>query len=105
MNYLQNWPLTSNFRLESFNRFVELGHIDIATKVSLLASHVALLREGTPQTCTPSFTRIGNISIAHNLLLIPLTHKLTREPSPLQIGPDFYGEVNIAIPDYMPKPL
>ena len=82
---------------------VELGRIDIATEVSLLALHVALPRKGHLQTV---FHIYACLKKRHN-------SRLTLDPSYPRIDmrifhqvdwTDFYGEVKEAIPDNAPEP-
>ena len=82
---------------------VELGRIDIATRVSLLATHVALTRKGHLQTVCHIYAYLKK---RHN-------SKLALDPSYPEIDmrvfnqadwPDFHGDVKEAIPYNAPEP-
>ena len=82
---------------------VELGRIDIATEVSLLASHVALLRKGHLQTV---FHIYAYLEKRHNsrLALDPSYPRIDLRTYHQTGWTDFYGEVKEAIPDNAPEP-
>ncbi len=65
---------------------VELGHIDIVTKISLLSSHLAYPREGHLEA---ALHVMGYLKQKHNYCLIfdPTYPKIDIFPSPPMIGP------------------
>ena len=82
---------------------IELGRIDIATEVSLLASHVALPRKGYLQTV---FHIYGYLKRRHNsrLALDPSYPEIDMRVCHQADWADFYGDVKEAIPDNAPEP-
>jgi hypothetical protein len=82
---------------------VELGHVDIATEVSLLSSHLALPREGHLLT---ALHVMGYLRLKHNLCLIfdPTYPIIDESCFPRHDWMEFYGDVHEAIPDNMPPP-
>ena len=82
---------------------VELGRIDIATEVSLLASHVAPPRKGHLQT---AFHIYAYLKKRHNsrLALDPSYPRIDMRTFHQADWTDFYGEVKEAIPDNPPEP-
>ena len=82
---------------------VELGRIDIATKVSLLASHVALPRKAHLQTV---FHIYAYLKKTHNsrLELDPSYPRIDMRTFHQADWAEFYGEVKEAIPDNAPQP-
>ncbi len=82
---------------------VELGRVDIATEVSLLASHVALPRQGHLETV---FHIFGYLKKKHNarLALDPTYPDLDMRVFHKADWKDFYGDVSEAIPDNAPEP-
>ena len=82
---------------------VELGRIDIATQVSLLASHVALPRKGHLQTV---FHIYANLKKRHSsrLALDPSYPEIDMRVFHQADWTDFYGDVKEAIPDNAPEP-
>ncbi len=82
---------------------VELGRVDIITEVSVLASHLALPREGHLEAV---FHLFGHLKRKHNSRMI-------FDPTPPQIGmavlkecdwKHFYGELKEAVPPNAPEP-
>jgi hypothetical protein len=81
---------------------VELGRVDIATKVSLLSSHLALPREGHLLT---ALHVMGYLRLKHNLRLIfDPTYPIIESRFPRHDWTEFYGDVHEAIPENMPQP-
>jgi hypothetical protein len=82
---------------------VERGHVDIATKVSLLSSHLALPCEGHLMT---ALHVMGYLCLKHNLhLIFDLTYSIIYESRfPRHDWMEFYGDIHEAIPDNMPPP-
>ena len=82
---------------------VEMGRIDIATEVLLLASHVALLREGHLEAV---FNTYAYLKHKHNsrLALGPKYSQIHMGDFRKVDWTDFYGEVREAIPDNAPEP-
>jgi hypothetical protein len=83
---------------------VELGRIDIATKISLLSSH-------------PAYPRVGHLDVAlhvmgylkqkHNTCLVfdPTYPTIDMDSFPQYDWTEFYGNIKKAIPFNMPMPL
>ena len=103
LNWLKNRQHITNHRKGFLHWIVELGRIDIATEVSLLASYVALPRKQHLQTV---FHIYAFLKKRHN-------SRLTLDPSYPDIDmrvfhqadwTDFYGDVKEAIPDNAPEP-
>ena len=82
---------------------VELGRIDIATGVSLLASHVALAKKGHQQTV---FYIYAYLKKRHNCrLVLDLSYpEIDMRVFYQADWTDFYGDVKEAIPDNAPEP-
>ena len=82
---------------------VELGRVDIATEVSLLASHVALPIMGDLQTV---FHIYAYLRKRHNsrLALDPSYPEIDMRVFHQADWTDFYGDVKEAIPDNAPEP-
>jgi hypothetical protein len=83
---------------------VELGHIDIATEVSLLSSHLVYPCKGHLET---ALHIMSYLSQKHNTRLIfDLTYPKIDMGQFLQYNwTEFYGNVEEAIPVDMPEPL
>jgi hypothetical protein len=83
---------------------VELGHIDIATEVSLLSSHLEYPCEGHLKT---TLHMMSYLSHKHNTQLIfnPTYPKIDMGQYPQFNWMEFYGYVEEAIPVDMPKPI
>jgi hypothetical protein len=83
---------------------VELCHIDIATEVSLLSSHLAYPCEGHLET---ALHMMSYLSHKHNTRLIfdPTYTKIDMGQFPQFYSTKFYGDVEEAIPVDMPVPL
>ncbi len=83
---------------------VEFGCIDIATEVSLLSSHSALLQEGQMDAALHSMAYIG---IHHNsCLCMDLTYPdIDNDQLPVMDWKEFYGNVTETIPPNDPKHL
>ena len=82
---------------------VELGRVEIATEVSLLASHVALPRMGHLKTV---FHIYAYLRKTHNsrLALDPSYPEIDMRVFHQADWTDFYGDVKEAIPDNAPEP-
>jgi hypothetical protein len=82
---------------------VELGRIDIATKLSLLSTHLALLREGHLLTVLHV---MGYLRLKHNSRLIfdPTYPIIDESCFPKHDWMEFHGDIHEAIPDDMPPP-
>jgi hypothetical protein len=83
---------------------VELGRIDIATEVSMLAAHNALPREGHLAGVFRIYSYLKTRPNAR-LVFDPSYAHIDYESFPQQNWSDFYGKVNEAIPPNAPKPL
>jgi len=83
---------------------VELGRIDIATKISLRSSHLAYPREGHLEA---ALHVMGYLKQKHNSCLIfdPTYPKIDMSSFPTYDWTEFYGDVKEAIPHDMPEPL
>jgi hypothetical protein len=83
---------------------VELGHIDIATEVSMLSSYLACPREDHLEK---SLHVMGYLQLKHNLQLIfdPTYPDIELTAFPSFDWTEFYGNVEEAIPPNMPPPL
>ena len=83
---------------------VELGRIDITTKISLLSSHLAHPREGHLEA---ALHVMGYFKQKHNsCLIVNLTYPKIDISSFSTYGwTEFYGDVEEAIPHDMPEPL
>jgi hypothetical protein len=81
---------------------VELGH-DIATKVSLLSSNLALPREGHLMT---ALHVMGYLCLKHNSRSIfdPTYRIIDESRFPRHDWTEFYGDIHEAIPDNRPPP-
>ena len=82
---------------------VELGRIKIATKVSLLSSHVALQRKGHPQTVFPIYAYLKKRHISR-LALDPSYSEIDMRVFHQADWTDFYEDLKEAIPDNAPEP-
>ena len=89
--------------IEILHLIVELGRIDIATVVSLLASHVMLPRKRHLQTV---FHLCACLKKRHNsrLALDPSYPRIDMRTFHQADWADFYGEVKEAIPENAPEP-
>jgi hypothetical protein len=85
---------------------VELGHIHIATEVSLLSSHLTFPHEGHLEMALHIMSYL-NLSQKQNTRLIfdPTYSKIDMGQFPQYNWREFYGNVEEAIPVDMPKPL
>jgi hypothetical protein len=83
---------------------VELGHIDIATEVSMLAAHNALLREGHFAGVVRIYSYLKTKPNAQ-LILDPTYADINHDSFPQQNWTDVYGDVKEAIPPNAPRPL
>jgi hypothetical protein len=83
---------------------VELGRIDIATEVSMLAAHNALPREGHLAGVFRIYSYLKTRPNAR-LVFDPSYAHIDYESFPQQNWSDFYGKVDEAIPPNAPKPL
>jgi hypothetical protein len=83
---------------------VELGHIDIATKVSMVPSYLACPRKGHLEN---ALNVMGYLQLKHNSRLIfDLTYPdIDQTAFPSFEWTEFYGNVEEAIPPDMPPPL
>ena len=83
---------------------VELGRVDIITEVSLLASAMALPREGHLDAV---FHVFGYLKRKHNARLVfdPTYPEIDHAKFPVHDWTHTYGEVREAIPIDMPEPL
>jgi hypothetical protein len=83
---------------------VELGHIDIATEVSLLSSYLTFPREGHLEI---ALHIMSYLSQKHNARLIfdPTYPKIDMRQFSQYNWTEFYGNDNKAIPVDMPEPL
>jgi hypothetical protein len=83
---------------------VELGRIDIATKVSMLAAHNALPREGhlAGVFCIYSYLKTRPNA---RLIFDPTYADIDYESFPQENWSDFYGKVEEDIPPDAPRPL
>ncbi len=83
---------------------MELGRIDIATKVSMLSSYLACPREGHLEN---ALHVMGYLQLKHNSRLIfDLTYPdIDQTAFPSFEWTEFYGDVEEAIPPDMPTPL
>jgi hypothetical protein len=83
---------------------VELGRIDIATKISLLSSHLAYSPEGHLET---ALHVMGYLKQKHNSHLIfdPTSPDIDITSFPTYDWTEFYGDVQEAIPHDMPELL
>jgi hypothetical protein len=82
---------------------VELGGVDIATKVSMLSSYLVYPREGHLET---ALHVMGYLRLKHNLRLVfDLTYpKIDSTAFPTFDWTEFYGNVEEAIPpDIVPS--
>ncbi len=83
---------------------VELCHIDIATEVSLLSSHLAYPPEGHLETALHMMSYLQYKHITQ--LIFDRTYpKIDMESFPQFNWTKFYGDVEEAIPVDMPEPL
>ena len=82
---------------------VEIGRIDINTEVSMLASHLALPREGHLETV---FHIFSYLRAKHNsrLALDPTYPEIDESIFKKHEWVSFYGDVKEAVPQDMPKP-
>jgi hypothetical protein len=83
---------------------VELGCMDIGTKVSLLSSHLAFPREGHLQV---ALHIMGYLRLKHNTRLVfdPTYPNINLDSFRKYDWTKFYGDVTEAIPTDMPPPL
>ena len=83
---------------------VELGRVDIATKVSLLSSHLTLPREGHLRL---ALHIMGYLKWHHNTQLVfdPTYPTLDLSLFPTYDWTRFYGDVSEVLPPDMPEPL
>jgi hypothetical protein len=83
---------------------VELGRIDIATEVSMLAAHNALPREGH---LAAAFRIYSYLKTKPNARIIfdPTYADIDHESFPQENWTEFYGDVSEAIPPNAPRPL
>jgi hypothetical protein len=83
---------------------VELGRVDIATKVSMLLSYLAYPREGHLEA---AIHVMGYLQLKHNTRLVfdPTYPYINLDSFPTFDWTEFYGDVTEAIPTDMPKPL
>jgi hypothetical protein len=83
---------------------VELGRIDIATEVSMLAAHNALPREGHLAAVFHVYSYLKTRPNAR-LIFDPTYADIDYESFPEENWSDFYGDVSEAIPPNAPAPL
>jgi hypothetical protein len=83
---------------------VELGRIDIATEVSMLAAHNALPREGHLAGVFRIYSYLKTRPNAR-LVFDPSYADIDYDSFPQQNWSDFYGKVEESIPPNAPKPL
>jgi hypothetical protein len=83
---------------------VELGWIDIATKISMLSSYLAYPREGHLET---ALHVMGYLKLKHNSRLIfdPTYPDIYQTTFPKFVWMEIYGNMEEAIPPDMPPPL
>jgi hypothetical protein len=83
---------------------VELGRVDIATKVSMLSSYIVYPREGHLEA---AIHVMGYLRLKHNTQLVfdPTYSDIDLDSFPTFDWTEFYGDVTEAIPADMPKPL
>jgi len=83
---------------------VELGRVDIATKISLLSSHLAYPREGLLDA---ALHVMAYLKQKHNSRLIfdPTYPNIDMSSFPTYDWTEFYWDVQEAIPHDMPEPL
>jgi hypothetical protein len=83
---------------------VELGHICIATKISMLSSYLACPRKGRLEN---ALHVMGYLTLKHNSQLIfdPTYHDIDQTAFPTFEWMEFYGDAEEAIPPNMPPPL
>ncbi len=83
---------------------VELGHVDIATKISMLFSDLACPREGHLEN---ALHVMGYLKLKHNSWLIfdPTYPNIDQTAFPTFELTEFYGDVEKAIPPDMSPPL
>ena len=83
---------------------VELGRIDIATKISMLSSYLAYPREGHLDA---ALHVMGYLRLKHNSQLIfdPTYPDIDLTIFPIYDWTEFYGDVDEAIPPDMPPLL
>jgi hypothetical protein len=83
---------------------VELGRVDIITEVSVLASHMAMPREGHLDAV---FHVYAYLKRKHNARIVfdPSYPNIDKKAFKIQDWTSFYGNVNEAIPPDMPEPL
>ena len=82
---------------------VELGRIDIITKVSLLSSHVALPREGHLEAAVHVMAHVGqkyNSRLVYDPLYPEIDHSVFKECD----WSEFYRDAKEAIPVNAPEP-
>jgi len=107
VNYCSDTDLTDHLdeHLIGVMRWmVELGRIDIATKVSMLSSYLAYPREGHLEA---ALHIMGYLRLKHNSRLIfdPAYPDIDQTAFPVYDWMEFYGDVEEAIPPDMPPPL
>jgi hypothetical protein len=83
---------------------VELGRIDIATEVSMLAAHNALPREGHLAAVFRIYSYLKTRPNAR-LIFDPTYADIDYEAFPQENWKEFYGDVREAIPPNAPRPL
>ncbi len=83
---------------------VELGRVDIATKISLLSSHLAYPHAGHLEV---ALHVMGYLKQKHNMRLVfdPTYPTIDVDSFPQYDWTEFYGNVEEAIPSNMPTPL
>jgi hypothetical protein len=83
---------------------VELGHIDIATEVSMLSSYLVCPREGHLEN---ALHVMGHLRLKQKSRLIfdPTYPDIDQNSFPSFEWTEFYGNVEEAIPPDMPPPL
>jgi len=83
---------------------VELGHVDIATKIFLLSSHLAYPREGHLEAALHVMAYLKQKHNSH-LIFDPTYPDIGMSSFPTYDWTKFYGDVQEAIPPDMPEPL
>ena len=82
---------------------VELGRVDIITEVSLLASHLALPREGHLEAVFHIYAYLKH-KHASRMVFDPTYPDIDMSNFPSHDWKDFYGDVKEALPTNAPKP-
>jgi hypothetical protein len=83
---------------------VELGHVDIATEISLLSSHLAFPREGHLDAALHVMGYLKQKHISR-LIVDPTYPDINVSSFPTYDWTEFYSDVQEAIPHDMPEPL